>query len=57
MPKFFISKSWGFAGDTETDVVEAATQEEAEQVAWEEACEQIETWAEPYDPEKHDTEL
>ena len=57
MPKFYIEKSWGFAGDTEALVVEAETLEAACQIAWEEACEQVEAWGEPYDPEKHDDKL
>ena len=54
MPKFFISYSMGYTGTESTDVIEAENQEQAEQEAWQMAIEKIDSYAEPYDEEKHE---
>lgn len=54
MPKFLIVCSYGYAGTESRDVIEADTLEEAEKEAWQNAIEHVESYAEPYDPDKHD---
>lgn len=46
MKKFRIGCSFGLAGDTQVDVIEASSEEEAEQIAWEWAVERVSSWAE-----------
>lgn len=46
MAKFTIARSYGYAGDTETLEVEAESREEAENMAWEWACERVDSWVE-----------
>ena len=46
MKKFRIGCSFGLAGDTQGDVIEAESQEEAEDIAWNWAIERVSSWAE-----------
>ena len=57
MPKFFIGRSYGYAGTESYDLVDADSQEDAEKQAWDFAVENVESWAEPYDPDQHDSKL
>lgn len=52
MPKFFIE--YGYEQLSNTDVIEADSQEEAGELAWEMMCERAFSRAEPYDPDEHD---
>ena len=45
MKKFHIGCSFGLAGDDQTDIIEAESQEEAEAIAWEWAMERLSAWA------------
>jgi len=54
MPKFIIGRSYGLVGPDSRNLIEAESLEDAQKEAWDFAIEQIESWAEPYDPEKHD---
>lgn len=47
MPRFVISRSYGYAGDTEFEEIEAENQTEADEMAWEWALERVNGWAEP----------
>lgn len=47
MPRFVISRSYGYAGDTESEEIEAENQTEAAEMAWEYALERVNGWAEP----------
>lgn len=46
MKKFRIGCSFGLAGDQQNDVIEAETQEEADEIAWSWAVERVSSWAE-----------
>lgn len=54
MAKFVIARSYGYAGTTSYDLIEADSLEDAESQAWEFAIENVESWAQEYDPEEHD---
>jgi hypothetical protein len=51
MPMFRIGGSMGYVGTDWEDVVEADSLEEAEKIAYESACERIDSWARPMDGE------
>ncbi|MDE4176337.1 hypothetical protein PXK01_19450 [Phaeobacter sp. PT47_59] len=45
MPKFIIGRSYGYAGTSSEDEIEADSLEDAENMAWEFALENVESWA------------
>lgn len=46
MAKYRIGCSFGLAGDTQDDVIEAESLDEAEDIAWQWALERVSSWAE-----------
>jgi len=53
MPKFKLLASYGYAQTEEMDdCFEAETQEEADEVAWDLACERLSAWAEIVEEEE-----
>jgi hypothetical protein len=46
MPKYKVGYSYGFAGDTSYDVVEADDEEEAQEIVWEMAVQRVDAWVE-----------
>ena len=46
MPKFKIGGSYGYVGTDWEDEIEADTLEEAQECAWEQAAQRVESWAE-----------
>ena len=46
MPKFKIGGSYGYVGTDWEDEIEADTLEEAQECAWEQAVQRVESWAE-----------
>lgn len=46
MKKYHIGCSFGLAGDTQSDIIEAESLEEAEEIAWNWAVERVSSWAE-----------
>ena len=45
MAKFRIGYGFGFAGDNTEYIIDAESLDEAEQYAWEAACERVSSWA------------
>ena len=52
MGKYLIGASLGFVNATVEEEVEASSLEEAEQMAYEMAMENVESWAEPIDDDE-----
>ena len=46
MPKFIIGRDYGYSGTSSTEEVDCDTIEEAQEIAWEFALENVESWAE-----------
>jgi hypothetical protein len=49
MPKYHIGRAYGYAGTEETDVIEADSLDEAQEIASEWAMERVDSWAELVD--------
>jgi len=56
MTKYRIGRSFNIANSEEEIVVEAASQEEAEEMAWDWAMEAVSSWASPLEEEDVDYE-
>lgn len=54
MPKFKIGGSMGYTGTDWEDVIEADSLKEAQEIAWEQAVEKVESWAEEADETEDD---
>ena len=52
MAKYNIGCSFGLAGDTQSDIIEAESLEEAEEIAWEWAVERVSSWAIPVEEDE-----
>ena len=46
MPKYIIYRNYGWVGTDDSDIIEADTLKEAEELAWEFALDRVESWAE-----------
>ena len=56
MPKYKIHRSYGYAGTSDYDVVDAESQEDAEDYAKDFAFERVEYWAEEISDEDYEKE-
>lgn len=54
MPRYKIGWDMGYAGCSETEIIEADSLEEAEEVAWAEAIDRISTWADEIEGEEYE---
>jgi hypothetical protein len=52
MKKYNIGCSFGLVGDTQSDIIEAESLEEAEEIAWEWAVERVSSWATPVEEDE-----
>lgn len=57
MPYFRIGRNYGYAGTESYDLIEASSQEEAEEIAWDDAIQQVDTWAEEITEEEYNKGL
>lgn len=56
MPRYIISRSYGLAGDQESEEIEAKNQTEADEMAWEFALERVNGWAELVSDDEEETD-
>ena len=56
MPRYIISRSYGLAGDQESEEIEAENQTEADEMAWEFALERVNGWAELVSDDEEETD-
>lgn len=53
MPYYKIGRSYGYAGTSSEDYIQADTLEDAQEEAWEQAVQRVDSWAEEVTEEEY----